>query len=401
MKKNRVLAGVLTFALAVGLVSVGAAEWKETTKGGKTARREWIGESGKTETGPEGYAAVTYSYSGTAVTEKYYDAEGNPAVAFGGYAGRILTYGNKHRLEDVVYLDENGEKTTCSAGYARVRINYTAAGGVTQAGYYGLDNKLVTVPSLGYALMKSEYRGTTLTRTEYQDEDKKLVDTPLGYAVMIQSVNKANKVTGIRFEHADGRPAVCLEGWASMKRELDKKNREASVKYYDLAGNLTDRGLGYAYETKTWSSDQVCVVRRYDAADRQVAMGSGYAAVQREMNRDDQVIREVYLDENGDRTKNAEGAYAKRYQYDADGRLTGVTFEDAQGAAAETASGYAGFRETLDENGFVLNRVYLDKNGNPVNTAEGWSEIRYLYDDSHQIIKTEYYDVNGALTKQE
>ncbi len=401
MKKERIVAAVLAGLLMAGAGGRAFAEWQEETKGGKVIRRSWTDESGKAAVSPEGYAEVTCAYNGTSVTEKYFDLAGEPAPAIGGYYGQILTYGNKHRLEEIVYLDADGAKTECAGGYARVKMAYTAAGGVTTAGYYDAENHLTVVPGLGYAQVKNDYRGTTLTRTSYFDENKKPIDTPMGYAVMIQSVNKSNRVTGISFEHADGSPAACTEGWAVMKRELDKKNREVSVRYYDLAGSLVDRGLGYAYEIRKWESDEVYTFSRYNLQDQQIALGEGIASIRREMNGEGQVVKETYLDASGNIAENGEGVAARKYEYDGAGRLTKVMFEGSRGQTAENAAGYAGYQEKLDGDGFVLNRVYLGKNGSPVNTAGGYSEIRYLYDSARQVSRTEYYDVNGALVKQE
>ena len=221
MKKNRILAGLLAFGLIMGCASMGLAEWKEETKGGKLSRRIWVDSEGNLSESPEGYSIVTFSYSGTSVTEKYFDAEGTPVQLAGGYYSRVLTYGNRHRLEELVYLDDQGNRVNCTAGYARMRVGYTMAGGVTLASYYDASGDLKRVPQLGYAQVKNDYRGTTLTRTTYLDENKNPVDTPLGYAVRVQSVNKSNKITGVRFEHADGSAASCAEGRAVMREYVD------------------------------------------------------------------------------------------------------------------------------------------------------------------------------------
>ena len=393
------LAGLTILCLAFGACA--APELKETTKNGKIVRREWTDESGSLVNGPDGYAYSTLSYSDTTMTEKYFDAAGQPAETTGGYYGRSLTYGNRHRLEEVVYLDAEGRKADCAMGYARLRMTYTSKGGMTSAVYYDEDGKWVTVPALGYAAVKSEFRGSALTKRTYLNAQKEPVDTPLGYAVLIQKVNKSNRVLAISFQHADGSPAACLEGWARCERKVDDQNREISVKYYDLNGQMTDRGLGYAYEVRTWTGKDTCTVTRYNLQDAQIPMGDGYAAVSRKYNKDDQLIREVFLDAAGNATENGEGVTEIGYSYDDAGRLEQVAYYDVSGRLALNRAGYAGYREMLDEEGFVTSRVFLGLDGKAANTAEGYSEIRYLYDGNRKIASTEYYDVNGALVKQE
>ena len=403
MIRIRKMAALLMWLLIVlaGLQAGAEATRKETTKGGKVVRVEWLDEGGALTEGPEGYAYATRSYSGTTVTEKYYDAAGNPKEAIGGYFGQMLTYGNKHRLEEIVYLNAKGQKAECTAGYARVTMLYNSSGKIRLTNYFDQANDLVMVPDLGYAALRNEYRGTALTRTTYLDEKKNPVDTPLGYAVLIQSVNKSNKVTGIRFEHADGSAAVCLEGWASCKRELDKKNREVSVKYYDLSGTLISMGGDYAYEEKSWSSDQVCVAVRYDVQGQRIPLWEGCVQVKREYNKDGQLIRETCLDAAGQSCEDAEGVTGRAYAYDTEGRLFQVLYLNDQGEGTLNVHGIAGYTETLDADGFLLERDYLGIDGKKANGNEGYCEIRYLYDEARQVIRKEYYDLNGTLIQAE
>ena len=129
MKTGKIrIAAWLTACFLLLCCAAGAeATLKETTRGGKVVRLEWQDENGAMTTGPEGYAYATRNYSGTTITEKYFTAAGQPAAATGGYYGRMLTYGNRHRLEEIVYLNENGQKANCAAGYARLKIAYNRA----------------------------------------------------------------------------------------------------------------------------------------------------------------------------------------------------------------------------------------------------------------------------------
>ena len=402
MKTGKIrIAAWLTACFLLLCCAAGAeATLKETTRGGKVVRLEWQDENGAMITGPEGYAYATRNYSGTTITEKYFTAAGQPAAATGGYYGRMLTYGNRHRLEEIVYLNENGQKANCAAGYARLKIAYNSNGGVTALGYYGENGGLVMVPSLGYAALKSEYRGKILTKTTWLDEKKNPVDTSLGYAVLIQTVNKNNKLTGIRFEHADGSAAVCPEGWASCKRELDKNGREFSVKYYDLSGKMIRLNSGYAYEEKTWDGDRTCTIARFDESGNPVPAGNGYTLLKQEFSKG-LLIRETCLDANGKTVEDLTGTAIRTYTWDEDGRLSQVRYADAQSVPALNSEGCAGYSEMVDGDGFRIARTYLGTDGKPVNTAGGYSEIRYLYNENGQLRGTEYYDVNGVLVKAE
>ena len=399
--KKRVGLMALVAVLCCGIAAGAEVTMKETVKGGKVVRREWVDDTGALAAGPEGYAYMTRSISGTTVTEKFFDAEGNPAIAPGGYYGQMLTCGNRHRLEEVVYLDEDGKKAECTEGYARLRIVYTSKGKVTAASYYDRNNDLVLVPGLGYASVRSEYRGSTVTKTTWMDADKNPVDTPQGYAALIQTVNKSHKVTSIRFEHADGSAAVCPEGWARCERELDAKGREVSAKYYDLSGQLMVLSGGYAYEERAWDGDDSCTVTRFDAGGNRIERAGGAAKVRQDFNEEGQLIRETCLDASGKVMADDEGIAVRTYLWDGEGHLVQVRFADASGRAAESRGGYAGYSETLDEDGFRSVRTYLNTEGKADNTAEGYSEIRYIYDGMRKLTAREYYDVNGTLVKTE
>ncbi len=403
MNGKRIRMGLIAAAAMIMLLAAAGAEAtvKETVKGGKVVRREWVDENGSLTAGPEGYAYVTRSISGTTVTERFFDAEGNPFAAAGGYCGQMLTYGNRHRLEEIVYVDADGKKTASVEGYARLKIAYNPAGGVTAASYFDVRNELVVVPSLGYAALKTEYRGKTPVRTTYLDADKQPVDMALGYAVRIQKVNKSSKVIGISFEHADGTAADCPEGWARCERELDKKGREVSARYYDLSGNLIRMGEGFAYEVRSWDGDRVCTVSRYDETEQQVTMEGGVAQIRQEFNADGQLIRETCVNNAGGAVTDETGVTVRSYTWDEHGHMTRISFSDAQGHAVLNTDGYAGYDETLDAEGFPERRIYFGTDGKPVNTQGGASEIRFLYDANRQMTGKEYYDTNGVLVRAE
>ncbi len=322
MKKVRVGAALLALVMLVcAAASADELRQVETKKYGKLARREWQDGSGTPVNGPEGYAYILFSYKDGAVTERYFTADDQPYKTFGGYYARTMSYGNGGRLAEVIYLDAQGKWMMCGAGYARVKITFTMKGQETGVNYYDTDNRLVRVPSLGYAAIKCEYRGTTLTKRTYLDEDRNPTDTPEGYAVMVQSVNKEHRNLEIRYEHADGRPATCADGWSVCSRSLDKKGRAVELRYLDESGNAVNTRNGYAAEAVSWVNNQTCIISRFDTAGNRVPMGDGYISLQQETDRQGRLIRESYLDADGRNIANAAGHTAVRYTYNEDGTL--------------------------------------------------------------------------------
>ncbi len=394
IRRMAAVAAALWLSTILWTAGAGAMTMEETVKGGKVARRAWM-EQGEMVNGPEGYAYITYAYNDTTVTEKYYTADGMPFRMPGGYHSRALTYGNRHRLAEITYLDETGNRTENAAGYARVRIGYTAKGQITNVNYYNADNQPVLVPSVGYASLKNDYRGTTLTQTSYLDEEKRSVNIPEGYATMIQRVNKNNQIVEIRFEDAGENAASCTAGWSDCKRKLDAKGRIVSASFLDAQGMPVNTAGGYALEELEWESDSSFILRRFDMHGNAVPVNGEAVALRREMDREGRIVRETCMDGNGQPAMNRYQVCTTAYAYDDLGRISRVSLQDERGNPAAGSEGWAEYRDSLNDNGLLLERVYAGEDGNALNTRMGYSLIRYTYDTAGRVERIEYLDVNG------
>jgi len=394
MKIAKQLAAMLAAVLVMlPVMSLGEREKQETVKGGKLTEERWVDEAGTLTPGPEGWARVQYAHTKEGITEMYFDADGAPFEMPGGYFGRAMSYDNKKRVTGITYLDETGEKKMNHQGYARIRMEYTSFGETKYIGYYGLDGKLIQVPSLGYASVRTDFRGKTMTKRSYLDEKGELTDTPLGYAAMVQKVNKKNHVMSISFEHADGSAATCADGWSLCEKERDKDGRELCSRYYDAAGNLTDRGAAWAWTETDYNDKDEALVTRFALDGQKVDMG-GYITLKQKL-RDGRVIKESFLDEEKNAVVNSDGVGTISYDYDHEGRLWQVTYQNLSGENCVSAQGYAGYRDSFDDEGKVIGRLYLGTDGKAAELAEGYCEIRYSYDESGRISGTRYYNAEG------
>ena len=402
MKKRKLLNGIT--ALALCLLIPFAAQGKTLPRNieekGRIKETVWTDENGKAAAGPEGYASVRYSYTKDTTTERYYDAEGKPCQADGGYYGRTVTRDGKNRIIEIVYLDQNGKKALNKQGYAQMTLAYTGFGSIRQISYTGLDKKLVTVPSLGYACVTTEYSGKSVTVRTYKDPKGKPVDCADGYAVMRQKLNKKYQVLSIRYDHADGSPATGPDGWFRCVKDRDGKGRLTSVKYYDVNMQLTDRGAGYAWEAYAYEGDNIIKTTRYDLKGEAVTDAAGIATTVQE-KKNDLVVKERFLDKDGKRANNDIGVGEILYSYDPQGRLETVSYLDVSGNPVLCSKGYAGYRDTKDEDGATIIRTFLGTDGLAAETTGGYSEIRYTYDEIKQLSSTQYYDLNGKQIQAE
>lgn len=389
-----VLAAVI-FCTAFLIPAAGAETTRvETTENGRVVKAVWQDGSGNTVPGPDGYAEIRYKYGRGVVTEQYFDENGAPAAARGGYYRKMTTRDGKNRVTEIAYQDENGELMLNSDGYARVTMMYTSFGGMTFLRYFGTGRKKVTVPSLGYAEIATVYTGKSVTSRTWNDENSQPVEIR-GYASMKQKLNKNYQPVRTWYEHADGKPATGPDGWSVCERERDKKGQVTAVKYYDEGGKLTDRGAGYAWEEIRYDGNDELVTRY--GMDGQAVPIAGDAVTIRYREKNDRIVAESYLSANGGLTDGPLGVCTVAYEYDPDGRIETVRYQNAAGENVLCSLGYAGYREGRDADGAVTSRIYLGTDGKAMEIPGGYAEERYNYNSIKELTGTRRYDLNGNV----
>lgn len=396
--KKRLLAGIIVLLLCVSacICAAGEIHSENTEANGKVKETVWKDDAGQITTGPEGYAAVRYTYKGSVTTEQYFDTEGQPCEATGGYYGKAVTR-DKGSITQIEYLDQNGRQTLNKMGYSRVSITYFGFGEPRSITYFGTNKKPVTVPSLGYASVKNEYIGKLLKSRTFFDAKGRPVDCAQGYAIIRQNIKKvggSNQVLSTRYYHADESDATGPDGWCRCVRDRDEKGRVTSIRYYDTKGQMTDRGLDYAWEAYSYEGSDTVKITHYDLSDNIVTDAAGVATLVQEM-KNERIIRERFLDKDGSRTNNVLGVGQILYSYDDLGRIEKVTYQDTDGNPVRCNQGYAGYQDTKDEDGITISRTFLGVDGLAADIPAGYSEIRYQYDITRQLVSVYYYDITG------
>lgn len=294
----------------------------------------------------------------------YLDENGKMAVNSLGYARVMYKYFSSREEREVIYCGADGKTP-------------------------------VIVPSLGYAQMETKHSGNTLIGRVYKDPKGNPIDTPAGYATLKIQLSKKNAAPiKIEYLHADDSRATGPDGWSYCMMERDARGKLMKTEYFDVQGYLTRAG-GCAREEYTYGKDNLVTVSRFDAegnripydgaavsvcrrmkgekvleetflneAGEPVALSAGYTSVSYTYNANGDLEMTQYRDAAGNKatckqgysaireTRNAEGQLIsrqyldiseqpvnnnvsgvseERYEYDEDGRLTGVQKYDSQG----------------------------------------------------------------------
>lgn len=404
MKKKRFLASLIALLLCVSACTgaLGEIHSENTETNGKIKETVWKDESGQIVPGPEGCAIIRYAYKGSVTTEMYYDADGQPFEVSGGYYGRAVSK-DKGNVTQIEYLDRSGKQAMNQMGYSKVSITYFGFGEPRSITYFGVNKKPVMVPSLGYASVKNEYIGKLLKSRTYCDTKGRPVDNAQGYAIIKQNIKKvggSNQVLSTRYYHADETNAAGPDGWCRCVKDRDEKGRIISIKYYDTKEQLTDRGMGFAWEEYTYEGSNTIKTTKYDLSGNAVADDAGVVTLIQEM-KDEKVIRESFLDKEGNRTNNELGVGQILYSYDSLGRIEKVTYQDTEGNPVRCNKGYAGYQDVKDEEGSTVSRTFLGTDGLAADIPGGYSEIRYQYDDTKALVSVRYYNISGKQVQNQ
>ena len=387
------MAAMLLLAFVCGASADTVSEKKDNR--GRVTESTRTDDSGNAVNGPEGYAVIRYVYQGEKATETYFDADGNPVRMPGGYYGRAVSRDGKGQISLIEYLDRDGNLTMTAMGYARVFYYYRSFGEEYKSVYFGTKKgEVVTVPSLGYAQVETEFSGTVMTGRTFKDPVGNPVDSLAGYASVRRKLNKNRQILQVWYSHADGKPATGPDGWSKCIMERDNKGKLTEIRYLDEKDRPTDAG-GCARETYSYDSNGDAKVTRYDLSGNRIPFGGETVSVLRRMI-DDRIVQETYLDEAGRATALPDGYASVVYSYNSAGNLETIQYRNAKGDKATCTRGYSAIRQSWDLQGRLVRRTFLDANGQNVNSTDGICEEQYLYDAGGKLTEVQQFDAAGT-----
>ena len=114
-----------------------------------------------------------------------------------------------------------------------------------------------------------------------------------------------------------------------------------------------------------------------------------------EYNAQGDVVRETFVDENGQPVMADDKAYCyAEHRYNSFPRVIETTFHDVKGKQVTTAQGYAAIRYKWSGLGAFIQKQYVDRKGKPVMGEDGYATHRYDY-QGERVKQMGYYDTEG------
>lgn len=113
------------------------------------------------------------------------------------------TYDAFHRVTRLTSLNDHGQPTNNKYGYATTQWEYDQYGNMIDECYLDETGER-TLCERGYSKLKTEYKGTKMTRKSYFDELGNLTDVESGYAIVEFEYDSLGKLIYDRYYNKDG-----------------------------------------------------------------------------------------------------------------------------------------------------------------------------------------------------
>ncbi|MBR0092085.1 MAG: hypothetical protein IJP92_10335 [Lachnospiraceae bacterium] len=294
------------------------------------------------------------------------------------------------------YYDLEGNPAVTANGASILTYEYDEAGNNTVQYFFDADDHPV-VTEKGYAGLHRVYDGQKrVIRESYTDTKDLPVMLPEGYAAVETEYDAAGNAAVHRYYDADDRPVMIDKGYAERHRRYQDK-RVIREAYLDTEGNPVAIAAGYAaYEAEYDAAGNATVHRYYDTDGRPVMISTGYAERRRVYDQDKHVIREAYLDTEGNPVSIPPGYAAYEAEYDAAGNANLYRYYGADGKPVLIGNGYAELHRVFDEKKQITEESYYDGDGNPVMMADGYAVDEREYDTAGNLVTQRFYDTARA-----
>ena len=382
-----------------------------------------------------GIATVVYKFDrwGNVCMQTFYAADGKRASYLNGIS-QTCTVGNEYgHILQVVFRDVNGAPCYSADGFVSSKRTYDARGYCTDEYYFDAQEQPVC-NSEGAVHSHHEYdeAGNPVKSTLYDREGRKTASVE-GVAEVQHRFGKPGQLLAEFFYGTDGKPCVGRQGYAGLEIEYGAGGREVAERYVDvnhrpcksvegyaekrLLRDRTDRITGIAFFDETGAPCAGCGTvsraeikldewgnrseERYYGIDGSPCKGpDGCEMLRATYNEARRMLFVEFCNADGSLCGDVDGIARVVYDYDAQGRCTGVAnYNKQKEKICPARLGYAAFALTYDAAGNKNSISYYDENGNLCLSARGYARRVEEFDAVGKSVSATLYGPDEKLVK--
>ncbi len=326
------------------------------------------------------HIGLTYDEAGKIVQESNYD-----------FQYRLLDH-MRYTSDQTLARYEFESGASCprtSSGASLVRFSYTNTSPTRLERVTFHNNALQPVAnSSGAYGYQITYDKTGLTRTRV---NLNVNYEQLGYRTEYVR-GKDGRVSEEQYFDADGQPIEQEGGYASLEKLRDANHNVIKTCYRDRLRNLVPSKEGYSCVVFDYDESGNMIREAYLDGEGEPTYLEGYASFIAEHDELGRRIATRMFDRHGQPTTIEAGYAARRVELDKDGNLIKEWYYDIEGQPTYHADGYAERRRAHDGDGYVTQEAFFDLEGAPSMTKNGWHKVVYGYDDRHNITIASFFD---------
>ena len=225
------------------------------------------------------------------------------------------------------------------------------------------------------------------------------VDHDAGYTAAELSIRETvdGSVTSTSYVNPAGLITDAIDmGYATVCRMRDDDGRVVKERYLDANGNPVAR-YGDYYGLSYEYGETSTVITYLDAEGNPIIRSDGYSTIVRTQVAG-RASDDFYYDLNGQQVQCSGGYYGLHCEFNTEGQNTSLTFLDKDGHAVCASSGYAIKTYQRDGNETVVGEQYFDTEGNPARSLLGQYGELYQRNEQGYIGQITYLGADGKPT---
>ena len=342
---------------------------------------------------------LTYDSRGNRIREDFFGTDGKPTITADNYASDELEYDNYGNITGQRCLGTDG-KLRMYDGYAYYQETFMPNGLSASQRYFDADGKPAINSQWYSTVNFEYDKDGNCIRMEHRDTDSSLcIQKDCHAAILTKEYDSAGNETAINYFDVYGRPTISAYGYATVRMEYDKQRRLIKEEYFDAEGRPSANSTGehariFVRDARGNISEELH--RGIDG--RLVADKNGVARYVYTHDDLDRSVRDLYYGADGKPSLHkdyySEGSYV---EYDDYGRRRLLQRTDHEGHPTRLRHSITDFAQQLfryDERGQVVETLFL----NPDSTlCESMSCARMAieYDERGRERMLAYFDAKG------